>query len=161
MTPTDIKSWWWESWKSDPVVSSHLVDDPAIRQPGFTFPQQQWFVLNRLHTGQWHCGACRKTWRLTDTDLCPMMRPKRCPTSSNPALLPSWTVVCLSFTLLMLLLLPGWPIMGLKIRRIVTFCRILLCCMFPVVSRPWKAKHWQHFQHCMVERRYTSRWCLW
>jgi len=23
-----------------------------------------------LATGQGHCGACRKTWRLTDTDLC-------------------------------------------------------------------------------------------
>jgi len=21
--------------------------------------------------GEGHCGACRKTWRLTDTDLCP------------------------------------------------------------------------------------------
>ena len=32
----------------------------------------------------------------------PVVRPKRCPTSSNPALLQSWTVVCLSFTLLMM-----------------------------------------------------------
>jgi len=31
------------------------------------------------------------------------------------ALLPSWTVVCLSFTLLLLLLLPGWPTMGLNL----------------------------------------------
>jgi len=44
----------------------------------------------------------------------PVVRPKRCPTSSNPALLPSWTVVCPSFTLLMMLLLPGWPTMGLN-----------------------------------------------
>jgi len=42
-----------------------------------------------------------------------VVRPKRCPISSNPALLPSWTVVCLSFTLLMLLL-PGWPTMSLN-----------------------------------------------
>ena len=48
----------------------------------------------------------------------PVVRPKRCPTSSNPALLPSWTVVCPSFTLLMMLLLPGWPTMGLnRIRK--------------------------------------------
>ena len=49
----------------------------------------------------------------------PVVRPKRCPTSSNPALLPGWTVVCPSFTLLMmLLLLPGWPAMGLnRIRK--------------------------------------------
>jgi len=45
-----------------------------------------------------------------------VVRPKRCPTSSNPALLRSWTVVCPSFTLL--LLLPGWPTMGLnRIRK--------------------------------------------
>jgi len=48
----------------------HLVDDPTIRQPGFTLPRQQWSLLNRFRTGQGHCGACRKTWCLTDTDLC-------------------------------------------------------------------------------------------
>ena len=37
----------------------------------------------------------------------PVVRPKRCPTSSNPALLRSWMVVCPSSTLLMMLLLPG------------------------------------------------------
>jgi len=70
MTPTDIKSQWRESWKSAPVVNAHLVDDPTIRQPGFTVPRQQWSLLNRFCTGQGHCGACRKTWRLTHTDLC-------------------------------------------------------------------------------------------
>jgi len=46
------------------------------------------------------------------------VRPKRCPTSSNPALLRSWMVVCPSSTLLMMLLLPGWPTMGLnRIRK--------------------------------------------
>jgi len=44
----------------------------------------------------------------------PVVRPKRCPTLLTPALLPSWTVVCLSFTLLLMLLLPGWPTMGLN-----------------------------------------------
>jgi len=48
----------------------------------------------------------------------PVVRHKRCPTSSNPALLWSWPVVCPSFTLLMMLLLPGWPTMGLnRIRK--------------------------------------------
>jgi len=70
MTPTDIKSQRRESWKSAPVINAHLVDDPTIRQPGFTLPRQQWSLLNRLRTGQGHCGACRKTWRLTNTDLC-------------------------------------------------------------------------------------------
>jgi len=52
---------------------------------------------------------------ILQTLICaPMVRPKWCPTSSNPALLPSWTVICPSFTLLMMLLLPGWPTMGLN-----------------------------------------------
>jgi len=28
-------------------------------------------LLNRFRTEQGHCGACRRKWRLTDTDLCP------------------------------------------------------------------------------------------
>jgi len=51
---------------------------------------------------------------------------KRCPTSSNPALLPSWTVVCLSFTLLTMLLLPCWPIMGLNRIRKKKKCNVLI-----------------------------------
>jgi len=47
-----------------------------------------------------------------------MKKANWCPTSLNPVLLSSWTVVCLSFTLLMMLLLPGWPTMGLnRIRK--------------------------------------------
>ena len=34
-------------------------------------PRQQWSLLNRFRTEQGHCGACRRKWRLTDTDLCP------------------------------------------------------------------------------------------
>ena len=45
--------------------------DPTIRQPGFDLPRQQWSLLNRFHTEHGHCGACRRKWRLTDTDLCP------------------------------------------------------------------------------------------
>ena len=66
-----IKSWWRHNWKSAQVVNSHLVCDPAIRQPGFDLPRQQWSLLNRFRTEQGHCGACRRKWRLTDTDLCP------------------------------------------------------------------------------------------
>ena len=36
----------------------------------FDLPRQQW-SLNRFRTEQGHCGACRRKWRLTDTDLCP------------------------------------------------------------------------------------------
>jgi len=64
------ESQWRESWKSAPVVNAHLVDDPTIRQPGFTLPWQQWSLLNHFRTSQGHCGASRKSWCLTDTDLC-------------------------------------------------------------------------------------------
>jgi len=94
-----------ESWRLDPVVNAHLVDDPTIRQPGFTFPRQQWSLLNRFRTGQGHCRACRRTWHLRTLTCAPIVRPKWCPTSSNPALLPSCKVVCLSFTQLPMQLL--------------------------------------------------------
>ena len=37
----------------------------------YDLPRQQWSLLNRFRTDQVHCGACRRKWRLTDTDLCP------------------------------------------------------------------------------------------
>ena len=45
--------------------------DPTIQQPGFDLPRQQWSLLNRFRTELGHCGACRRKWRLTDTNLCP------------------------------------------------------------------------------------------
>ena len=62
---------WRYNWKSAHVVNFHLVCDPTIRQPGFDLPRQQWSLLNHFRTEQGHCGACRRKWRLTDTDLCP------------------------------------------------------------------------------------------
>jgi len=53
------------------MVNYHLVCDPTIRQPGFDLPRQQWSLLNRFRMEQGHCVACRRKWRLTDTDLCP------------------------------------------------------------------------------------------
>jgi len=69
LQPVDIKSRWRHNWKSAQVVNSHLVCDPTIRQPGFDLPRQQWSLLNRFRTEQGHCSACRRKWRLTDTDL--------------------------------------------------------------------------------------------
>jgi len=69
--PVDIKRQWRHNWKSAQVVNSHLMCDPTIWQPGFDLPRQQWSLLNRFHMEQRHCSACRKKWRLTDTDLCP------------------------------------------------------------------------------------------
>ena len=67
----DIKNRCRRNWKSAQVVNSHLVCHPTIWQPGFDLPRQQWFLLNRFRTEQGHYGACRRKWRLTDTDLCP------------------------------------------------------------------------------------------
>ena len=53
------------------MVNSHLVCDPTIQQLGFDLPRQQWSLLNCFCTEQGHCGACRRKWRLSDTDLCP------------------------------------------------------------------------------------------
>ena len=69
--PVDIKTRWRHNWKSAQVVNSHLLCDPTIWQPGFDLPRQPWSLLNRFRTEQGHCGACRRKWRLTDTDLCP------------------------------------------------------------------------------------------
>jgi len=70
LEPVDINSQWRESWKSASVVTAHLVDESAIRQLDFALPQQQWSLLNRFRTGQGHCGACKKKWKLTDSDQC-------------------------------------------------------------------------------------------
>ena len=71
LQPVDIKSRWRHNWKSAQVVNSHLVCDPTICQSGFDLPQQQWSLLNHFRTEQGHCSACRRKWRLTDTDPCP------------------------------------------------------------------------------------------
>ena len=71
LQPVDIKSRWRHNWKLAQVVNSHLVCDPTIRQSGFDLPRQQWSLLNCFRTEQGHCGACRRKWRFTDTDMCP------------------------------------------------------------------------------------------
>jgi len=67
----DIRSQWKENWKSAQVVNFSLVDDPTIRQPGFNLQQQKSTMLNCFWTAQRHCGACKKKWNQTATDLYP------------------------------------------------------------------------------------------
>jgi len=71
LQPVDIKSRWRHNWKSAQVVNSHLVCDPTIWQPGFDLPRQQLSLLNSFCMELGHCGACRRKWQLTATDLCP------------------------------------------------------------------------------------------
>ena len=62
LQPADIKSRWKHNGKSAQVVISHLVSDLS---------RQHWCLRNHFCTEQGHCGACRRKWRLADTDLCP------------------------------------------------------------------------------------------
>jgi len=59
-------------------------------------------------------GSVERLGTLQSLIYVPVVRSKLCPTPSNPVLLPSRMVACLSFTLLMMLLLPGWPTMGIN-----------------------------------------------
>jgi len=87
------------------------VCDPTIWQPGFDLPRQQCSLLNCFRTKQGHCGACRRKWWLTYTDLCSCGETqtmshivKSCPLTKQNGGYPS-------YTLQMKMLLPGWPIM--------------------------------------------------
>ena len=71
LQPVDNKSRRRHNWKSAQVVNSHLVCDPTFPQPNFDLPWQRWSLLKCFRMKQEHCGACRRKWRLTDTDLCP------------------------------------------------------------------------------------------
>ena len=106
LLPVDIKSRWRHNWKSSQVVSSHLVCDPTIRQPGFE--------LNRFRTEQGHCGACRRKWRLTDTDLCPYGETQSTQTMSHiveSCPWQNWMAAYPRYTLRMKTLFRGWAIM--------------------------------------------------
>ena len=84
LQPVDIKSRWRHNWKSAQVINSHLVCDPTIRQSGFDLPRQQWSLLNRFRTEHGHCDACRRKWRLTDTDPCGKTQTMSCIVESCP-----------------------------------------------------------------------------
>ena len=109
LQPVDIKSRWRHNWKSAQMVNSHLVCDPTIWQLGFDLPRQQWSLLNRFRMEQGHCGACRRKWRLTDTDLCPCGE-----TQTMSHIVESWQnwmAAYLGYTLRMKTLFRGWPVM--------------------------------------------------
>ena len=52
-----------------PVLSS--IELPAIRRKAATDKLVEKIVKHDRTTEQGHCGACRRKWRLIDTDLCP------------------------------------------------------------------------------------------
>ena len=91
------------------VVNAHLVDDTQsgyLVSPSHDISGLYWTVSVPVK------GTAVPVERLGAYAL--VVRHKRCPTSSNPALLPSRMAVCPSCTLQMLLLLPSCPIMDLN-----------------------------------------------
>ena len=100
-----------------------------IHQPGFNLPRQQWSLLNHFRTEQRYCSACRRKWRLTDTDLliCVLVaRSIRCPTLSNPVPWQNWMAAYLGYTLWMKTLFRGWQVMvhdmHMRRRRSASLC---------------------------------------
>ena len=62
-----------------PAGATFVINTPRTTMPpvsallsaiNIILSRQQWSPLNRFRTEQGHCGACRRKWRLTDTDLC-------------------------------------------------------------------------------------------
>jgi len=66
------------------TINSHLVCDPAIRQPGFNFPRQQWSLLNRFRMEQDTAVPAEGNGDLQTTICVIVARPRRCLTLSNP-----------------------------------------------------------------------------
>ena len=70
------------------------------------------YLLNRFRTEQAHCGACRRKWRLTDTDLCPCGETQTMSHIVESCPRQNWMVAYLSYTLWMNMLFHGWPVMA-------------------------------------------------
>jgi len=111
LQPLDIKSQWRHNWKSAQVVNSHLVCDPTIG--------------NRVSTSLVNTGLCWTVFARTRDTAVPakgngdlqtlicvlVVRPRRCPTLSNPVLWQNWMAANLGYTLQMKTLFRGWPVM--------------------------------------------------
>ena len=70
-----------------------------------------WSLLNRFRMEQGH-RACRRKWRLTDTDLCPCGETQTMShIVENPISWQNWMAAYLSYTLRMKKLFRGWPVM--------------------------------------------------
>jgi len=59
---------------------------------------------------QGHCGACRRKWRLTDTDLYPCDKTQTMFHIVESCLLTNWMAAYLDYTLRMKTLFHGWPV---------------------------------------------------
>ena len=106
------------------MVNSHLVCDPTIRQPGFDLPRQQRTLLNRFRTVPAEGNGDLQTL------ICVLVvRPRRCPTLSNPVPWQNWMAAYLGYTLRMKTLFRGWPVMvndtHTRRRRLMLYFSIL------------------------------------
>jgi len=57
------------SWTCNQLTSKVDGGITESQQPGFDLPRHQWSLRSCFRTEQGHCGACRRKWRLADTDL--------------------------------------------------------------------------------------------
>jgi len=57
------------SLKTSPQPAKIAIDIIAVKFDQFSLYSTGTMIHLRMEQG--HCGACRKKWRLTDTDLCP------------------------------------------------------------------------------------------
>jgi len=70
-----------------------------------------WLLTLFTGTEQGHCGACRRKWRLTDTDLCPCGEIQTMSHIVESCPRENWMAAYLCYALQMKTLLRGWPIM--------------------------------------------------
>ena len=82
--------------------------DPTIPLPCLDLPQQQWSLLNHFCTEQGHIGACRRKWRLAETNLCPCGETQ---TMSHIDESCPLTKLNGGLSLLHYMLFHGWPVM--------------------------------------------------
>jgi len=60
----------WDGCRNSSATAGHLDILPTCCQ-GYRITSSSVSVTSHHFLPQGHCGACRRKWRLTDTDLCP------------------------------------------------------------------------------------------
>jgi len=79
-----IKSQWRESWRSAPVVNSHLVPDPTVQKSGFDLPSMTAVFSSESFP---HCTV---SLRCLHKEVVPIARPRWCLALSTFVLWQSW-----------------------------------------------------------------------
>ena len=107
----------WSQWlglggQFSPSVWPH---NPAT---GFRPPSATVVSAEPFCTEQGHCGACRRKWRLTDTDLCPCGETQTMSYIVESCPWQNWMAAYLGCSLRMKTLFRGWPVIKSKSNKI-------------------------------------------